>query len=104
MVVLNGGGLCTHESDCTSRAKTDLGTNKVWPKGFPLDSVAFLSTDERNPFRDWNLVFAPYCSGDMHSGQRTEATNETFGLYFSGYHNAMGTFSAVMLFVLSLML
>mgnify|MGYP001192617555 CR=1 FL=1 len=91
MVVLNGGGLCTHESDCTSRSKTDLGSSANWSPEFPVDSVAFMSSDNRNPFRDWNVVFAPYCTGDMHSGQRTEATNETFGLYFSGYHNVMAS-------------
>ena len=92
MVVLNGGGLCTHEADCTARAATDLGTSTVFPKTFPLASVALLSPDARNPFRNWNLLFLPYCSGDMHAGQRTTADNvTTWGLYFSGFHNVMAT-------------
>ena len=91
MVVLNGGGLCTHKSDCTSRSKTELGTSTVWSSNFDLDSVAYLTTDIRNPFRNWNLIFSPYCTGDMHAGQRTSANNDTFGLYFSGYQNILAT-------------
>lgn len=91
LVVLNGGGLCTHESDCTARAKTDLGTSTVWAPGFNLSSVSFMSYSDANPFRDWNMVFVPYCSGDMHSGQRTTKSNSTFGLYFAGYENVKAT-------------
>ena len=65
-VVLNGGGLCTHESDCAARAKTELGTSTVWQPTFSLDSFSFTSYNVDNQFRDWNMVFVPYCSGDMH--------------------------------------
>jgi hypothetical protein len=27
--------------------------------------------DPRNPFRDWNAVFVPYCTGDVHWGDAT---------------------------------
>jgi hypothetical protein len=39
-----------------------------------------------NPdFCGWNHALDPYCSQDLHSGQKTVATNATFGLYFSGH-------------------
>ena len=88
-VLLDGGGLCTHESDCTSRAKTKLGSSSDWSDTFNFDQYAFFTQDDRNPFRDWGHAFVPYCGGDMHAGQRTTATNETFGLYFSGFHTVM---------------
>ena len=34
----------------------------------------------------WNMVYLQYCDGSMHSGARVSATNDTFGLYFSGHH------------------
>ena len=34
---------------------------------------------------DFNHVFIPYCTGDLHSGTVTEPSEETFGLYFSGH-------------------
>ena len=90
--MLNGGGLCTHEEDCTARAKTQLGTSTVWAPTMDLGKVTdFLSGDSRNPFRDWNMALVPYFSGDMHAGQRTAASNETFGLYFAGFTNLMAT-------------
>lgn len=33
----------------------------------------------------WNHVGVPYCSQDLHSGQRTTTSDETWGLYFSGH-------------------
>ena len=63
----------------------------MWSKNFQVDSIAFMSTDPRNPFRDWNLVFVPYCSGDMHAGQRTVATPDTYHLYFAGFNNLMAS-------------
>ena len=35
--------------------------------------------------RHFNRVFLPYCSQDLWSGQRTEASDETFGYFFSGH-------------------
>ena len=90
MIVLNGGGLCTHESDCTSRSKTDLGSSNAFAPVYNMDDNALTSTDTRSPFSQVNKVFMPYCSGDMHAGQRITADNSTFGLYFSGYHNIVG--------------
>lgn len=80
-VVLNGGGLCTHESDCTSRAKTDLGTSTVWKDTFDLNSVAFMSNASANPFRLWNQVFVPYCTGDMHRSAPRTRTRRCFCVF-----------------------
>ena len=93
VVLLNGGGLCTHASDCMSRAHTSLGSSASFSKVYDMDSVSLLSSDQRNPFRNVNRVFVPYCSGDMHAGQRTAPgpNNSTWGLYFSGYHNIQAT-------------
>ena len=91
LVVLNGGGLCTHKTDCQQRATTDLGSSTKFTSVFELNSISFLSDDKRNPYREWNLAFVPYCSGDMHAGQRTVANEATYGLYFAGFHNVMAT-------------
>jgi len=84
--MLEGGGLCSHKDDCTERSTTDLGSSKNFAN--QIDLPAFQSSDEiSNP--DWyqaNQVFIPYCTGDVHSGTRTETSDETFGFYFSGHH------------------
>jgi hypothetical protein len=78
LLVLNGGGLCTHEADCQARTKTELGSSLYFKNETDLDFFSFTSSDAGNPFADWNMVFVPYCCGSMHSGQRTVATNETY--------------------------
>ena len=82
--MLEGGGLCSHQDDCTQRSTTDLGSSKNFAK--QIDLPSFQAQDSRsNP--DWynaNQVFIPYCTGDVHGGTRTEP-NE-WGFYFSGHH------------------
>ena len=47
---LEGGGLCSHQDDCTSRSTTDLGSSKNFAKTIELPS--FQSSDSSsNP--DW---------------------------------------------------
>lgn len=55
-------------------------------KTFDFNSMATTTTDSRNPFREWNLLFLPYCDGSMWAAQRTSASAETFGLWFSGHN------------------
>jgi hypothetical protein len=40
------------------------------------------------------------CSQDLHSGQRTETSPETFGLFFSGYHIVHGSMVVMSVFAL----
>ena len=89
--MLEGGGLCSHQQDCQGRAKTDLGSSNAWAQTFDFDTISITSSDPSNPFAGWNYVYMPYCDGGMWSGQRTSASNETFGLYFSGHNNVAAT-------------
>jgi hypothetical protein len=34
----------------------------------------FSADRPENPFRDWNMVYIPYCTGDVHSGTREAAS------------------------------
>lgn len=41
-------------------------------------SGIFDFTNNENPFKDWNFVYVPYCTGDLHWGkQDTEYTKDT---------------------------
>ena len=91
LIVLDGGGICTHKDDCTARANTSLGSSKFFPPTFNFSSIAFTSDDAKNPFQHWNLIFVPYCDGGLHSGQKTVADESTYNLYFSGHHTIDAT-------------
>ena len=84
--MLEGGGLCSHEEDCLGRAKTALGSSTFFHATINLP--AFQSDDAAaNPdWHDANMVFLPYCTGDLHAGTRARASNDTWGLHFDGHH------------------
>ena len=60
-IYLNGGGACFNLATCETCAKS----NKPSPPGV---SGIFSSTDSRNPFKDFNWIAVPYCTGDVHIG------------------------------------
>jgi hypothetical protein len=39
-----------------------------------VPSGIFDVSNAANPFKDWNMVYVPYCTGDVHFGTRTDAT------------------------------
>lgn len=41
---------------------------------------------ENPALHSWHHVFVPYCSSDLHSGQVSAPSNETFGLWFAGHN------------------
>lgn len=97
VIYLNGGGECDTESACQYQTTSSLGSSKYFyntsdPSGW------FLGSDycPYNPtFCGWNHAFDPYCTQDLHSGQVTEATDETWGLYFAGRHVFTATLDAL---------
>lgn len=45
-----------------------------------------------NPFRDWNVVYIPYCTGDMHVGNTTNSYHEdgkTLEVHHNGRNNSL---------------
>jgi len=77
-IFLEGGGWCFPNSQwpnvdsCNSRAGTSLGSSKFQPA---TRNIGFV--------RDYNYVFIFYCSGDFHTGTRTEASG---GFYYGGHN------------------
>lgn len=85
VLYFKGGGWCYNEKSCASRAKTNLGSSKYFPKQFsfggPMDSEPSVNPD----FATFNRVVLWYCDGASFSGNKDEAV--TVGdqtLYFRG--------------------
>jgi hypothetical protein len=83
-IFLEGGGLCAHNSSCTGRSHTGLGSSTSYPKTADVEAEGSVlsSNATENPYWDYNSVFVKYCSGDMWAGQRQGAGDDTYGLYF----------------------
>ena len=74
LMYYQGGGACWDYFTCqfivTFKESVDLvGDNPSNGTHVGLDD----QTNPNNPFKDWNVVFVPYCSGDVHLGD-AEAT------------------------------
>jgi hypothetical protein len=73
VVVLEPGGACWDYDSCTGANGIRGAAN---PDGLPDDHwelAPFISpflnrSDETNPSIDWNMVYVPYCTGDVHTG------------------------------------
>jgi hypothetical protein len=78
-VYFEGGGACWDNTTC-SLPIAGLPANvpqffvpQVPPATDPasMDGM-FRSNDPANPVRDWNIVYIPYCTGDIHVGSATK--------------------------------
>ena len=67
VIFMEGGGACFNPVSC-------LQNPDSWP---PTDASIVMSlkfnwvlsrSSVDSPFKDWNLVYIPYCSGDVHTG------------------------------------
>lgn len=89
LVYFQGGGACWDAITC------GFGTFK--PDAGPGDDPAGATTgfadlsNPENPFRDWNAVFVPYCTGDVHWGDAVvqhDPSNPASVIHHKGRINA----------------
>ena len=70
-VVLQGGGACFDASSCTF--VEGPYKPRIFQEDDPNDGDGLLDVDdERNPLAGWSIVFAPYCTGDLHLGSTVQ--------------------------------
>jgi len=80
VIHLEGGGYCLPDNLADNKANVDPCSNRVL--NALGSSKYFPATAAPSIFSDWNQVFLPYCTGDLHAGIMTEASS---GFYFSGH-------------------
>lgn len=91
-IFLQGGGACytnvgTSDVNCFVRMKEALGSSKYWPSTLDDESNILANSPTANPdFYNWNHIFVPYCSGDVHLGMQTAIVNSSFPFYFAGHN------------------
>eukprot|EP01084_Bolivina_argentea_P105201 188325_1 len=82
---LEGGGACSTKADCTQRSQGALGSSNYWAKTRTGQGVLSTNPTENPDFSQGHHVYIPYCGGDVHAGQRTTPSVQTWGFYFSGH-------------------
>jgi pectinacetylesterase len=70
LLFFEGGGQCWDYESCFVAKEVDLGPIRAKELGWKSKRfTGILSRAETlSPFRDWNLVYVPYCTGDFHGG------------------------------------
>ena len=70
MIYLEGGGACFNAQTCNPAANPNRFSEADF--GDRIDRVGeagiLSSTNGDNPVADWNMVYVPYCTGDVHAG------------------------------------
>jgi hypothetical protein len=89
MIFLEGGGACFNTTTCGTNPAT-FGALQ-FPGFSAAEGIAgiFSRTDDANAVKDWNMVYVPYCTGDVHGGNAPNATvSGVIGTQqFVGYDN-----------------
>ncbi len=91
LVFLEGGGACWSYESCfvTRSIATDGPFGSV--EFAVVASVTFQHSvldrdDLANPFRDWSLVYVPYCTGDVHAGNNVMLYQDPQGVTRPFHH------------------
>jgi hypothetical protein len=103
MVFLNGGGACADPFFCgLNPVNVDQNLPIELLIGGTINLVlgpdaqrqvapdeGVFKRDPRNPVADWNMIYVPYCTGDIHSGSREDVMVDGVAgkQQFVGYKN-----------------
>ncbi len=85
VIFLEGGGACFNSATCGQNPSKFSGADfkSYVAMGGPAGSgggksgTAFgilARADTKNPVKDWNMVYVPYCTGDIHGGANETGT------------------------------
>jgi hypothetical protein len=93
LIYLEGGGACSNAGFChfnppnintvlTGTGETVIGTvgacgpGRQQPGNYSLNTLSgvYDAANAANPFKDWNMVYIPYCTGDVHFGTKEGVT------------------------------
>ncbi|OFV90656.1 MAG: hypothetical protein A3J75_08170, partial [Acidobacteria bacterium RBG_16_68_9] len=93
LMYYQGGGACWAQLTCTiptcdNSVNVGGGDN---PNNFASGFADLTNPD--NPFREWNIVFVPYCSSDIHFGDAAQDYSDAnpgnpIHVEHRGFHNA----------------
>ena len=97
-VYFQGGGGCSDAETCrqSENYKGEVTDNDN--PDFTIGGIFDLN-NPANPFNDYTMLFVPYCTGDVHAGNRvvtyTPDSGEPFDIYHRGFVNASAAFEWV---------
>jgi len=88
MFYLQGGGACFDPGTCAFDSGTYKVTAPATDDPSAITTGMFDFADPRNPIADYSVVFAPYCTGDLHLGTATHVYGPQLTVQHKGFVNA----------------
>lgn len=99
VVFFDGGGACWHTNNCIYYPTYSPAVDET-VEGLTGAGGIFDTDNPANPFRDWNFVFIPYCTGDIHWGsndiQYPDYLKKYGGVDFTIHHRGFDNFLVVL--------
>ena len=88
LIYFQGGGACWDRATCGNYGPYDKDVTDAESE-IGADGI-FDFADARNPLADYTMVVVSYCTGDVHTGNRSEtfAGDPPMTIEFRGYDNA----------------
>jgi hypothetical protein len=91
VIYLQGGGGCWEADTCRAPLKYAVHLGGYAYPNFKREdnlwSIPVLArTTPANPFKDMNMVFVPYCTGDLHAGTSVHTYSPTLAPDFTTHH------------------
>ncbi|POM72818.1 Hypothetical protein PHPALM_10413 [Phytophthora palmivora] len=85
LLYFQGGGACVDKYTCNFALQCQLGASPLITTTAKVDNSGIMDRGaDGNPFNDWNVVFLPYCTGDLFVGNTELEASE------SAYNQALG--------------
>jgi hypothetical protein len=73
VIYLQGGGACFNAASCFGNpASYGSGSFDSFKNGGGTNGI-FSTTNAANPVKDWSFVYVPYCTGDVHAGNKVDS-------------------------------
>ncbi|KAG6609347.1 Carbohydrate esterase [Phytophthora cinnamomi] len=104
MIFFQGGGGCTDENTCAFGLECSLAENAFFTTVATVRGAGVIDRSMvDNMFKDWNVVFVPYCTGDVHTGNKVfppfesgiekslgnpQCLGKNFSMHMNGYNNS----------------
>lgn len=94
LIEFQGGGACWDAQTCSPTGPTFDPSVEINGQDNPANAAVGIHDldNPENPFRDYDAVFIPYCTGDVQTGSSTityqTSSTRTFEMNFNGAANA----------------
>jgi len=88
IIYMAGGGACFNAFTCGANPRTWAATD---PNAAMAGSTFVINrAAANNPFKDWNMAYIPYCTGDVHTGTNMTGFNGDAHMGYSNYLKYLG--------------